>query len=297
MTSACALTSCPRQGGIQLRIWHLISQYWRLIGGFAAAGLALGITVAFLITPVYRAEAVVAPVPDPGQFPGIEALSGQLGGVAAGLLGLARAGEPRTQEHIATMRSRLLTNRFILENNLIPIIFEERYKEEDGNWRLDGGEEEPSLEEAYRRFNDDIRHISESKQTGLITLAVDWRDPEVASRWANELIWLANSEIRRQAIELGEKSISFLNKELAQTNVVEIKQAIYKLIEAQIQNIMIANVRDEYAFRVIDPAGIPDIDDPRSPNRSLITALFFGIGGMLGLLAASYLDGRTRYGE
>jgi len=274
-----------------MRIWYRRSRYWRLIGGFVFGGLILGIVLAFIITPIYRAETILAAVPDPGQMPGIEALGGQLGGVA-GLLGLGRIGESRTQEYLAALRSRVLTNKFIAENNLIPILFEDRYEKDNGGWILRAGEEEPSIEDAYKLFHEKVRHINESKQTGLITVAIDWQDPDLASRWANDLIKLANNELRNKAIEFGQKSISYLNKELAQTNVVEIQQAIYKLIEAQIQNIMIANVREEYAFRVIDPAATPDIDDHRSPNRPLIVLIFLGIGSMLGLLAASILEGR-----
>jgi len=228
-------------------------------------------------------------------MPGIEALGGQLGGVA-GLLGINGLGESRTQEYLAVLRSRALTNKFIEQNDLIPLLFEKRYERAGAGWALRDGEEEPSLEDAYRRVNEDVRHVSESSQTGLITVAVDWRDPEIASRWANDLVGLANSEIRRQAIDLAQKSISFLNEELERANVVELRQSIYQLIEAQIQNIMIANVREEYAFRVIDPAVAPDLDDPQSPNRPLLVVLFSGIGLMAGLLVASFLDIRRSAG-
>ena len=275
-----------------MKIWHLISDRWRLLSGSVLAGLIIGVVLAFSITPLYRAETVLAPVPDPGQLPGIDALGGQLGGIA-GLLGLAGVGQSRTQEYLAALRSHLLTNKFITENKLIPILFEDDYDQETGKWKQGKDEEEPSIEDAYKRFDERVRRINASKQTGLITVAIDWRDPEIASRWANGLIRLANNELREQAIEFGEKSITYLNQELERTNVVEIQQAIYKLIEAQIQNIMIANVREEYAFRVIDPAVIPDVDDRISPNRPLIIVIFLGIGLMFGLLIASFLEDRN----
>ena len=274
-----------------MKIWHLISDRWRLLGGSVLAGLIIGVVIAFSITPLYRAETVLAPVPDPGQLPGIDALGGQLGGIAS-LLGLAGVGQSRTQEYLAALRSHLLTNKFITENNLIPILFEDDYDQETGKWKQGKDKEQPSIEVAYKRFDERVRRINASKQTGLITVAIDWRDPEIASRWANGLIRLANNELRKQAIEFGEKSITYLNQELERTNVVEIQQAIYKLIESQIQNIMIANVREEYAFRVIDPAVIPDVDDRISPNRPLIIIVFLGIGSMFGLLIASFLEDR-----
>jgi uncharacterized protein involved in exopolysaccharide biosynthesis len=269
----------------------LVSRHWRLLGAFALLGAALGVAVALLITPIYRAETILAPAPEPGQIAGIEALGGQLGGVA-GLLGLGSIGQSRTKEYIAALQSRLLTNKFIAENGLIPILFANRYEAAEGSAKLKSGEEEPTIEEAYRRFDQRVRHVSESAQTGLITVAVDWRDPDLAARWANDLVKLANSELRKQQIDIADRSIAFLNSELEKTNVIEIRQAIYKLIEGQIQDIMIANVREEFAFRVVDPAGVRDLDDPQSPNRPLIVLLLFGLASMLGLFTASFVEGR-----
>ena len=42
---------------------------------------------------------------------------------------------------------------------------------------------------------------------------------------------------------------------------------------------MLANVRDEYSFKIIDPPAIPDLDDEVKPKKKLIVI----IGSILGL--------------
>jgi uncharacterized protein involved in exopolysaccharide biosynthesis len=71
---------------------------------------------------------------------------------------------------------------------------------------------------------------------------------------------------------------------LEKSNILEIKQGIYSLIERNIQEIMLANVQTEYAFRIIDSAAPPDRDDWIKPNRGLMIGLSIPLGFLAGLL-------------
>ena len=68
--------------------------------------------------------------------------------------------------------------------------------------------------------------------------------------------------------------------------MVGVQQAIYRLIEEQINTVMLANVREEYAFKVIDPAVVPDIDQYEWPKRALILVLGAGLGLLFALMIA-----------
>jgi uncharacterized protein involved in exopolysaccharide biosynthesis len=111
---------------------------------------------------------------------------------------------------------------------------------------------------------------------------IDWRDPVEAARWANELVSRVNAEMRDRAIKKSEASLAFLERELQSTTLVETRQAINRLIEAQIKQRMLANVSHEYAFRVVDPAIAPDRDDVAKPKKLLALAA----GPIAGLLFA-----------
>ena len=68
--------------------------------------------------------------------------------------------------------------------------------------------------------------------------------------------------------------------------------AINSLIESQINKIMLANVRKDYAFQVIDPAMSPSADSQLRPNRPLIVAVGIVLGFFTGGLAAFFVGSR-----
>ena len=67
---------------------------------------------------------------------------------------------------------------------------------------------------------------------------------------------------------------------------MELQQSIYELIEEQIKRIMLANVRDEYAFQVVDPAAIPDNRYFVRPKRIFIVIVGTLLGAFAGIFAA-----------
>lgn len=77
--------------------------------------------------------------------------------------------------------------------------------------------------------------------------------------------------------------MKYLNGELESASSVELRQSIHRLIEAQVQTIMLANVRQDFAFRVIDPAVVQDADHYVSPRRALLAFMGIVLGGFLGL--------------
>ena len=67
-----------------------------------------------------------------------------------------------------------------------------------------------------------------------------------------------------------------------------IQKSISNVIEGHTQTKTLANVRQQYAFKVIDPAVVPE--NRISPNRRLITLLGFVIGAMIGIFHAILRD-------
>jgi uncharacterized protein involved in exopolysaccharide biosynthesis len=243
------------------------------------ASTAMFATAAFLIAPVYRATTVLISASDErNSISGsLSSALGQLGGLAA-LAGVTTgSSDAATQEALAVLRSRQFTEAFIVEMNLVPeLVVETREPADDTSARR-------PLSRALRTFSG-IRTVALDNRTGLITLQVDWRDPETAARWANELARRLNSEMRKRAIEKADASLKFLQAELDATATVETREAINRLIEAQIRQRMLANVTQEYAFRVVDRAMAPDKEDPVRPNKALLVVLGPLVGFVVGVV-------------
>lgn len=269
-----------------LDYWRVLVDYKWLIFAFTFLASITAVTAALLMTPIYRAEVLVAPA-DEKSGGGLSALAGQFGGLAS-LAGInIGGGGGETEAAIATINSRAFTDNFIQDNKLMPILFENIWSEQNKQWLVESEENVPTAWDAYKIF-DGIRSISQDKKSGMITLAVEWKDPELAAKWANQLIDRINAYQKAQAITEAKESIAYLKQELEQTSVVEMRQSIYRLIEAQTKQIMLANVRDDYAFKVIDPAVVPQ--EKVKPKRALISILGFMVGLMLGIFTAFFLS-------
>lgn len=277
-------TDSAREDTLELReflrlLWA--RKLWLI--GCVAIFLGSAIAAAFILTPVYRATSVLIPAANAGAGIGssLGGDLGSLGGIAA-LAGFKLGGDgDQTEESLAVLRSRHFIEAFIREKNLMPILFASSWNATTSAWKSPPGDE-PTLAMAYRRFSR-ICIVFQDKKTGLVTLQVDWTDRVLAASWANELVNRLNAEMRRRAIEHADASLKFLQQELAGTSVIETRLAINRLVEGQINSRMVANVTTEYAFRVVDPAMVPDLKDVVRPRKFLLAALGAFCGGVAGV--------------
>jgi uncharacterized protein involved in exopolysaccharide biosynthesis len=263
-------------------------RHWKLIGMVAVSSTVLAGVFAFLQRPVYLAEVLLAPVEDTQGPASLGSLAGQFGSLAS-LAGvdLGAAGSQK-EEAIAILNSRRFAADFINEKNLLHVLFEEDWDGEAEAWLRDGGQA-PSEWDAFKLFDEDVRRVVVDRASGLVTLQIRWHDPATAMEWANELVRRANDAIRADAIDEAQRSIEYLERELENTSVVELRRGLFQLVEQKISAVMLANVREEYAFKVLDPAVIADEDDFESPNRPVILVAGFLLGLVLGMVAALVL--------
>jgi hypothetical protein len=211
---------------------------------------------------------------------------GQLGGLAS-LAGLnIGSSASNLEESLAVLRSREFTEAFIRDEGIITELFYKRWDEDAGLW-LGSEEDQPTPAQAFKFFDRRVRTASRDLRTGLITVQIVWRDPVKAATWANELVGRLNAEMRSRAIARTNASLEYLEKELAATATVETRQAIARLIEAQVNQRMLASVTEEYAFHIVDRALPPDLRDEVGPRKALLMAfglilgLFFGACAVL----------------
>ena len=76
-----------------------------------------------------------------------------------------------------------------------------------------------------------------------------------------------------------------VEQELAKGPAIGVQDGIYRLIQAEIQRIVLAKSAEDFSFRVLDPAVVPDEDAQVRPRPALYTliGLFFGaaVAGVL----------------
>ena len=263
---------------VLLRMWA--GRWWLLSATCVFAGVFA--LVAFFMTPVYRATVVLVPASSEGAGSLSSAL-GSLSSLAAiaGISVGAKGGDQK-EEALAVMRSRAFTEAFIIERNMLRDLYARKWNAAKGTW-LVAPDKQPTLAEASKYFQSLLK-ISVDSKTGLVTVQLDWRDPQQVSLWCNDFVARLNSVMRHRSIEKTEAYLSYLEKELAVTSSIETRGAIGRLMEAQINQRMLAKVTEEFAFRVVDKALVPDLKDPEKPRKILMTLLGAVLGGIVGCL-------------
>jgi uncharacterized protein involved in exopolysaccharide biosynthesis len=271
------------------QLFRNVMRGWKiwLLTGFL--GGVLGIALALSMTRIYRANSVVAIDPQASESLGSGLLGGQLGGLA-GLAGISLGGANRRLEYISVLDSRVLASQFIEENELKYQFFADKWDAEKKRWT---SKKIPTDDDAYRFFAEQVKGVDEDRRTGLVTVSMEWKDRHAAARWANLYVTRANDLLRARAMQEAKSSLEFLDRELANAGTVEIREAMYQLVEAQKKQQMLATVRQDYIFHIIDPAVVADEDRFVKPKRLMIVMACAFIGGFLGLGYALFRDRRT----
>lgn len=264
--------------------WWIIGCVILFTGGFWAA--------AFMTVPVYRATTLLAPATSERGADVVGFASSALGGLASGL-GIGGPRDAETEEALAVLQSREFTESFVVGKKIMPKLFAGKWDAASGAWKVDE-EHQPTPGKAYKYFDKRVRSVLQDRKTGLVTIQIDWTDRNEAADWANELVRQLNTEMRTRAIAKAEASMRFLENELQSTTTVEARAAISRLIESQVKQRMLANVTQDYSFRVVDRAIAADKDDPVKPQKALLVVLGPLVGFGVGVVLVLVFGSRTR---
>lgn len=251
------------------RIWR---DRWTFFGVVAVFTVA-GVGYAYSAQEWFRAQVLLAPTSS-NPSSGLASQLGDLSGLAS-LAGLGLGGGD-TAEPMAVLRSRELTQEFIVENGLLPVLFESEWDSTHGKWKDSDPAKWPDIRDAVKFFNEEVRTVQEEKKTGLVTVSIEWRDPRKAAQWAEMLVAKANAKLRARALAESEANVKYLRDELSKEPVVTLQQSMGRLLDRELQSLMVARGKEDFAFRVIDPAEVPK--DRSRPKRVLIVLGAIGAG-------------------
>ncbi len=252
-----------------------IRRDFRVFSFIVIGFLLIGFSYALLAREWYRAEAVVVSV-DARTLPG--ALS-QFSGLAS----LAGVNLPSggSLEPLAVLKSRSLIWQFVEKNNLLPLLFADKWDSGKKVW-LTTREDTPDLRDAVDLFETKVLAVSDDKKSGTVTIQISWTDPALSADWANGLISLVNERMRAQALRDAERNVAYLQKEIAITTIPSLQQSLGRVLEGEMQKLMLARGNVQFSFKVVDRAVPPK--RPFHPKRLLI---FLG-SGVFGVLFAVF---------
>jgi len=259
--------------------------------------------VATLIIPnVYRSTAILTPASSSSSS-SLSKLASQFGGIAS-LAGIdigAGGNDEKSQIALELLSTWRFQQDFIRENNIEKevfaaigwdsksdeIIFDaELVDVESGNWIRDfdpdkGETLEPSGWELHEEFKD-LVFVRKDEETGFIHLSVEYYSPNLAREWVGKLVRSLNDHIRLQDRKEALSSIEYLEEQIQQTNIADMKSVFYELIEEQTKTLMLAEVSEEYVFKTISPAMKPE--EEVRPKRAIIMIVGTLFGGFFSII-------------
>ncbi|CCN70263.1 Wzz/FepE/Etk N-terminal domain-containing protein [Vibrio nigripulchritudo] len=260
---------------------------------------ASSVFYALSLPNIYKADALLAPT-ESSNGGGLSQMAGQLGGLAS-LAGVSLGSGEASQTDLAVqvMKSRQFVEAFINKHDLLvplmaakewDIVSNELFIDEDyynpatKEWLrepkgLRGAK--PTAQEAFSKFSKKVFSVSQNKESGLYTISVKHFSPYIAQQWVNWLVEDINQVMRERTIAETSQNLIYLNTQLEKTSIADMQSTFYKLIEEQTKSLMLAEVQEEFVFKVVDPAVVPELKD--GPKRALICVLGSLLGGMLGV--------------
>jgi len=188
------------------------------------------------------------------------------------------------------LQSREFLWKFVQDNKLMPILFEAEWDSAQKKWKETDPKKQPGQMDVFRLFDKDVLNVSTDRKSSLVKVAIDWTDPVLAASWADQLVAQLNQYLRLQAIARSENNLKYLKEELARTQIEEMRKTLFDLIGQEQKNAMLANAQREFAFRVLDPAVVPD--KKIKPKRSIIVLIAAALAGFAAIFAAFIVSRR-----
>ena len=299
MTCKAGHSQTPLDDEVDLKELFMViwSGKW-LITAIAGIAVVASAVISLMLPNIYTANALLAPAEQSGGS--MSALMQQYGGLAS-LAGLSLpSGEDgsRAQLGMQLMKSRAFIGNFVERRDILPelmavdvwdagsgqIIFDpESYDAATKTWIREMEAPKlpaPSAQEAHKAFSE-ILGVSQDKQTGYVTVSIDHQSPTIAAQWVNWLVEDVNTAVKAQDVAEAKKSIEYLREQVTNTSLADLQAVFFDLIQSQTETVMLAEVRQEYVFKTIDPAVAPE--EKSKPSRALICALGTILGGVLGV--------------
>jgi len=190
-------------------------------------------------------------------------------------------GDGKDVEALAVLQSRKFARDFIEQFDLLPVFFEKDWDADTNRWLQKDPADAPDVRDGVKFFHEEILSVSEARSTGLVTLAVEWTDPDIAAAWAGILVQRLNDRLREKALQEAETNVAYLQSEMASTTLVTLQESIGRLLESELPKLMLAKGNEEFAFKIVDPAVSPK--HRVRPKRALTAVIGTILGGLLGM--------------
>ncbi|MBI5740370.1 MAG: hypothetical protein HZA16_06580 [Nitrospirae bacterium] len=241
--------------------------------------------VSFMTPPVFESKALIMPASPQREQGGMSAI--------ASTFGISTAGTSNVSEMLALLKSNILIERVINKYDLVPVFSSkgsEKLTASGKTWLVI-----KSLKELFK-----VKH---NQKEGIIELSAEFRDPAIATDLLNYMLIELTDYMSSEARRVAETNRKYLESLIDRNADPLIRQKIYSLIALQIETAMMAEVKENFAFKILDPPrASPDRIRPTRKKNVLIAFVVSVFAGVFFAFAREYSENakkskRTAKGE
>jgi len=186
---------------------------------------------------------------------------------------------PDIKINLMAIESYDKTTKSIIYNDDIYDIDKKVWTRKDSN----SNNTEPSYLEVHETALKDLS-VNKDDITGLITISFEHKSPIFAKEFVALVIKELNNIAREIKLKETNAALDYLRLEYENVNQQGLKITINSLISNQMNNKMLASIKDDYLLSIIDPPVAPELKS--SPNRAMICILITIFGSLLSLMVA-----------
>ena len=286
----------------EIDLRELFGALWagsRKIIAITAVFAFVSVIYALSLSDQYKATVLLAPAQSDSSD--LSGALGQLGGLAS-LAGVDIGGGDSSEAQMAQeiMKSWSFIDVFIAENNISVEVYaaegwsrgsnelqidDDIYDAETKTWLIEndntGEVGPPSSWVLFQAFSERLV-VSENKKSGLVSVSIEYYSPQIAKQWLDMYVAAINAHMQQRQMEKVTNNINYLQAQIENTSIAEMREVFYTIIAEQTKNKMLAEASPEYAFVAVSPSMVPE--EKSQPQRVFICILGTLLGGMLSVL-------------
>ena len=270
-------------------IWH---QKKILATGIILSGF-LSVIYALTLTNYYKSEAIYSVSSEGSRSSNVASQYGAIASIAGINLGPSNSGD-KASLTIETIKSRAFLQHLLTFEGILPSIMAAKsydpaslvltydpksYDSKTKTWVRNVSspfKPKPSVIETHKKFLSENLLINQDRKTGFIYISVEHISPVFSKELLDLIFREINALMSQKDMEEASNSLSYLQSEISQNLINEMRTSISQLMLSQLEIQMLTKVRKDYALRVIDPPYIPELKSKPSRATTCIFGTIFG---------------------
>lgn len=242
----------------------VLTRHKKLIIITVAIAVAAAAIISFLSPKIYEAKAVIMPVSQTQEQSSMSKIASQFD--------IMSSQTSNASELFSLLQSNILMERVIIKNDLIPVFFGESARVKKENEQIWDG---------IRYLKNTVYKVRDNKREGVIELSVEFRDPQMSAGILTCILTELTDYMSSEAKRVADTNKKYLESLIDKNSDPLIKQKIYRLIARQIELSMMAEVKENFAFKILDPPKIPARKIRPRITMNIISSFIISLAGAI----------------